>query len=223
MHLGWDTEAAELMRRAAAIIEQVGMSAHVASSFGVVGRCQTGSAADVLWDSPASMQEAKSRIRAANVMHTDKAVWLDRKKTGEEMRPARVIRRAAEYCDQVELGKADPQSVLKKVGSKIIEVGGTRACFALKGELRPTLYAALRYSAGEIRAIRVRRKRLGRTAGSMRCHLEGRHQRCPKKTQVIAALESTGPQWGALFASECDGLRQQGHSSGLTRHGQAWH
>lgn len=48
----------------------------------------------------------------------------------------------------------DPQSVPKNVGSKIIEVGGRRAFFTLKAELKATLCVALRYTSDEIHAIK---------------------------------------------------------------------
>lgn len=124
------------------------------SIFAVAGKYGTGSAAEILWESADALTAAKFRVRAARIVFAEKAAWLGRKKTREEMRPARGIHRAAEYLDQVELDKAYPQSVVQNVGSRIIEVGTTRAFYTIKGELKPTVYASLRYTSDELKATK---------------------------------------------------------------------
>lgn len=79
---------------------------------------------------------------------------MDIKKSRAELRPARVIHRAAEIADQMEKQRVGPRDPEQNIGSKHIDVGGMRAFFTLKGELKATAWTTARYGEEQLAAIK---------------------------------------------------------------------
>eukprot|EP00973_Karenia_brevis_P020047 2751026-Karenia_brevis.AAC.1 len=71
----------------------------------------------------------------------DQPVWLDRSKSWEEMRPARVIHKIHRYLVDCEKNQQQKLEVTKFVGPKHVNVGVEKACYTLKGELKWTTWA----------------------------------------------------------------------------------
>lgn len=81
-------------------------------------------------------------------------VWMDRKKSRQEMRPARIIHKTAEILESFEWDRPNAGRVEKNVGSKYVSVDGFRMFYTLRGALMHTVHASLRYSADELDQIR---------------------------------------------------------------------
>lgn len=79
---------------------------------------------------------------------------MDRKKSRQEIRPARIIHRAAEILENFEWDRPNAGRIGKHVGSKYISIDGIRMFYMLRGELMHTVHAALRYSKDELDQIR---------------------------------------------------------------------
>eukprot|EP00973_Karenia_brevis_P005532 753406-Karenia_brevis.AAC.1 len=76
-------------------------------------------------------------------------VWLDRAKTRQELRPARLIHRMGDYLADVEREKNSSLHVEKIVNRKYIKVGGQKMCYSLRGAINWTSHAKTRYSDEE--------------------------------------------------------------------------
>ena len=87
------------------------------------------------------MQIAKQRITALNFAAEGQSerVWLDFAKTKAELRPGRVINRAAQYLRDVFTGKDHELNVDKR--RREITVNNKRIAWVIKGELRLTISA----------------------------------------------------------------------------------
>lgn len=100
------------------------------------------------------MQTAKIKVRQLRkIFHEQKTVWLDRKKSRQELAPARAIHKCYDIVCDIEARRPDSGTVDKNPGAKILFVSGSRAFLTLNGQLRPTHMALARYSEGEIRSI----------------------------------------------------------------------
>ena len=57
-------------------------------------------------------------------------MWLDAKKERSELRPARLVHRAAECLEDVEASREDKAPIVQDLIGKVIKVGGSRVGFS---------------------------------------------------------------------------------------------
>lgn len=121
-NLGWDTPAQDLQQRLDAALEKAMIdSTTITATHCVVGRDGRGSAAEVHFASEHALQAAKAKMRNAHQsVIPGKTIWLDVKKTREELAPARAIHRAYEILTDPKGRREDSAMLDKNVGSKVI-------------------------------------------------------------------------------------------------------
>ena len=74
--------------------------------------------------SPDQLQKARLLVRAFSKIYVDdRVVWLDVKKSREELRPARIVHRMTEMIQEFESAEQNPLKVEKKLNGKYVEVG----------------------------------------------------------------------------------------------------
>lgn len=153
-NLGWDDTEATLMARAQELLTSIQMLHKVVDMKPAISRQGTGSGVDVMWATSSDLVEAKIRIKCKGANWSGRVVWMDRKKSRLERRPARIIHKTAEILESFEWDRPNAGRVDKNVGSKYISVDGVRMFYTLRGALMHTVHASLRSSADEIDQIR---------------------------------------------------------------------
>ena len=89
----WNTAGTELTRLATDLLQKAGVPdkdyrhMHAARDLG--------STVSLVFHSPAKLQEARLAIRCLGHTHGEPVLWLDASKTRDELRPARLVHRAA--------------------------------------------------------------------------------------------------------------------------------
>ena len=150
-NLGWDTEAAVLVQRAAGMLEKASVpSDSYRNLLAVSGRAGTGSACELSFKSAQDLQRARLSIR--NLTHefsAGKVVWLDAQKEPEELRVLKVMYRIEEMLKEMESSRQPPLEVSKNMRGGYLAVGGNRAAFVFRGEVKWASWAANRYSEEE--------------------------------------------------------------------------
>jgi hypothetical protein len=109
-NVGWNTSAADLRGRAEVVIAKAGIG-HLLVSFKPTFDRAPGSRMDLLFKSPQALQEAREKVeQLAFTARTEpkedgsppRPVWIIGKKTREELRPNRLIKRAMEFILDME-------------------------------------------------------------------------------------------------------------------------
>lgn len=154
-NLGWDTPAADLKARADEIVQLLGMTEKLEGEFQpVVGRDGTGSCAEAFFRRAEDVELYKIKLRAqGKSFMAGRQVWLDHKKTREQLRPARTIHRGAECLEDLERSRPDGSVVYKDLARRTLSVAGSKAFWFCNGSLRATVWGAMRYTADEIDMI----------------------------------------------------------------------
>jgi hypothetical protein len=150
--LGWDTEKKILHERAQKVLIDAGVDPQAYTALVLVcGRSGKGSAAELVFRTPAGLQAARLQVRSLNrEFDVGKPCWLDAKKERAELRPARIIHRIAQVLQELENGRDDKGEVKKDTIGKIVSVGGHRACFTLHGSLKWSAWSVARYPQSEL-------------------------------------------------------------------------
>ena len=108
--------------------------------------------AELVFSTPDALQRARVLVRAIQKSFSqddggrNRFVWLDVKKTTEEMRPARIVHRVAEAIQEIEATQSAPLQVDKKLYGKIVEVGGRKVGQVRNGTWVWLPFACNRYS-----------------------------------------------------------------------------
>lgn len=154
-NLGWDTESTLLYNRVKELFDEAKIDwGSIEGIEPVTGRDGRGSSAECLFTTEAALQSAKFKVRQLRkTFHDHKAAWLDRKKSRQELAPARAIHKCYDIVVDIEARRPDSGRVEKNPGSKLLFVNGARAFFTLGGQLRPTHVATSRYSPEELQSI----------------------------------------------------------------------
>lgn len=153
-NVGWDMPSDVLLNRATDILRDLGVVDTVVSMAASVSKAGVGSSVEILFDSPSSLQAAKFKLKTKVTQVEERRVWLDIKKSRSELRPARLIHRAAELLQQFEAERVDAKPIDKNAGAKHIDIGGNRAFFSLRSELKATAWAQQRYAEAQLTALR---------------------------------------------------------------------
>ena len=111
-----------------------------------------GSSAEILFKDPSQLTAAKWAVRSLRkVMHGDRVVWLDAKRTRQENRPARLVHRAFEVLQSFESLKADGIQLTKDVPGKKIKRADAVLGHSLYGQWVWQQPAKDRYSADQLK------------------------------------------------------------------------
>lgn len=77
-------------------------------------------------------------------------MWLDKKKSKEQLKPARAIHKTAECIEDLEHQRADGYAVHKDLAKRTVSVGACRAFWHGDGRIHATVWASLRYTPEEL-------------------------------------------------------------------------
>ena len=133
-NLGWDTKAEELEKRCKDTLQAADIPPEkilaVAST-----RTEGGSACEVMFDASDTMEEAKLKVKAARKSFGTKLVWLDKKRSASENRPARMMHRCHDFLEKAELERSGgPRKVEKKPQYQTVKVDDKVVGYPKDGE-----------------------------------------------------------------------------------------
>lgn len=120
-----------------------------------MSRQDTGSCCEVIFRKQKDVQTAQSKVRSLHkkIQSNLNRVSLDVRKNREGPRPARVVHRAMEVLTEIEGHGHDAKHVFKNIASECISMVNYNAFFTLKGSLKPSVWASMRYSETELAQI----------------------------------------------------------------------
>lgn len=100
------------------------------------GRGDLGSACEIVFRDPKSLQNARVKVkmlqRVANDKEGTEPIWLDRNKTRDELRPSRALHKLAECLSDLSSGR--DVNIVKHQPSKTLQVEGEKAaCILFSG------------------------------------------------------------------------------------------
>ena len=145
-NLGWNTDEKTIEERALAVLTEAGVDASWYS--GLNATRKEGSLAELCFNSAEQLQRARLLVRSLRkTFSDDRVVWLDVKKSREEMRPARIVHRMAECVTDFEASQSSPLAVDKQLNGKYIKVGTDRIGQVIRGEWKWFPFAKGRYSS----------------------------------------------------------------------------
>ena len=149
--LGWDNKGCELLTEANRILSLAGvLSTSYEGLSAMVNRADEGSAAALVFHSAKELQKTKLLVRAANATGLQgKLVWLDARKTRLEMKPARVIHRAAQMLSDFEGNRVQGGELLvnKNMAAKFLFNTNGRILYTLRGKVLWAPEGLARYDA----------------------------------------------------------------------------
>lgn len=145
-NLGWDTPEDILKQHCDEVVEMLGIRDKLEVDFQpVVGRNGTGSCAEGFVRNSDDVEPYKIRLRGLRkAFEEGRPVWIDHKKTREQLRPARTIHRGAECLEDLERSRPDAAKVVKDLARRQLLVNGSKAFWLCEGFLRPTVWATMR-------------------------------------------------------------------------------
>lgn len=154
-HEGWDTPEDILKQRCDEVVEMLGIRDKLEVDFQpVVGRNGTGNCAEGFFRNSDDVEPYKIRLRGLRkAFEEGRPVWIDHKKTREQLRPARTIHRGAECLEYLERSRPDAAKVVKDLARRQLLVNGSKAFWLCEGFLRPTVWATMRYTTQEIEML----------------------------------------------------------------------
>ncbi len=148
-NLGFDTDAPTLLTRAKAFLTSIGVAPEDYKCLQAVR--DPGSICSLTFSDSVKLQDAKraSRVLSFTQPGCAKPTWLDVEKSKAELKPARIIHRAAELITDFETGRPDRQDVTKILNGKQIKIEGRLVCYTYRGTLQWASLGLSRYSADE--------------------------------------------------------------------------
>eukprot|EP00973_Karenia_brevis_P000502 70737-Karenia_brevis.AAC.1 len=204
-NLGWDASPDDIEKVAKEVLASVGVGEDEYSSITASSR-QKNSGVDILFTNPSLLSKAKFAVRAAKIyklkeiMGTpeekqDAPVWLDRAKSREELKPARLVHRLHEYVSDVVKAWPGGGNGTKHMNGKYVNLNGARIAFSCKGRVIWTATGMSKFSEEE--------RQIGGTGGDA-CEFE----------QICEQAAMCEPQLDVLHIAETDRLLcdMPGHS-----------
>jgi hypothetical protein len=138
-NLGWDTDAATLLQRAKDVLTEIGCLDTVDSMKATFSR-SPGSSIDILFKAPEALTRAREMLSALKKVYRtdelDKCVVLVIRKSREELRPNRLVHRAAEFLEEAireHKNALDTKTGTKDVRGKLVslqDMGRVGGCIA---------------------------------------------------------------------------------------------
>ena len=154
-NLGWDSDSATVLKNAKAALEKIGIASEEYSCLSAIR--EKGSIASLTFKDPNRLQEAKRLMRASEFCASgvEKEVWLDVEKSRTELKPARLIHRAAEILEEFEGEQSSPQPITKIMNGKQIGMNTKLLAWSQNGQSQWARNAILRYSDEERAAMKA--------------------------------------------------------------------
>ena len=120
-NLGWDADEQTIEQRAVELLNSVGITPDQYENLSAMR--QKGSMAELWFKDPLSLIRARLQVRAKKQVYPDnsKPAWLDVKKSKEQLKPARMVHRIADFLEDVEKAKTTPGTITKDVVRKVIK------------------------------------------------------------------------------------------------------
>ena len=150
-NLGWDDKGADLLAEARRILALAGVDVATYDGLSAMANRQDeGSAAALVFRSPGELQKAKLLVRAVALNGLQgKLVWLDARKTRLELKPARIIHRAAQMLADFEgaLAPASQLEITKMMAAKYLCNNNGRILYTLRGKIFWAPEGVARYTA----------------------------------------------------------------------------
>ena len=150
-NLGWDDPKEVIEQRAREVLAKVGAKepTQLRAPF------RYGSICNIKWQDSANGWSLRDKVRKEKVIieGRSKPIWLDVKKTAEELKPSRVVRKAEKKITLMESrpgrnGKVEGCTMAKKVYVDSKPIGGT-----IKGKWTWLAYGTERYIGEDLQAI----------------------------------------------------------------------
>lgn len=148
-NLGFETPSIEIETRAKSILSEAGITPDM--YLGLSDVRQKGSLAELAFHDPNNLQKARLAIHAMSKSFVDgKFVWLDVKKTSQELKPTRIMHRITEYLEEVEKANGRNAVITKFPGDRKIKVDDNKEGSSYGGEWHWTHFVRQRYSIEEL-------------------------------------------------------------------------
>ena len=108
-----------------------------------------------MFTSPETLQEARSAVRCCATKHHGRVLWLDAAKTRDELRPARLVHRAATAIENMENKFPEPDrlAVEKVMNGKQVKAGGKVMLHTYRGNWQWSSDAADRYKPDQMQMV----------------------------------------------------------------------
>ena len=125
--LGWDSSGEDLLAKAKEVCAGIGLSELQLNSIVAIAGRNGGSTAELIFDSPALLTQARLKVRALNVSGLNgRKVFLDAKKTRRELQPARMTHRVCEaFTEMAGNHGGDITKIAKNLAKKSVSYDGT--------------------------------------------------------------------------------------------------
>ena len=127
---GWDCDAATVTMRAKDVLNSVGLVENTDYQ-NLSAIRDKGSTVELFFKCPVKLSMAKTAVRMKGTRYTDssgellKPVWLNVKKTWQEMKPSRILSRvAACIADHEKLNEGGGKAITKESNGKLLKRGG---------------------------------------------------------------------------------------------------
>eukprot|EP00973_Karenia_brevis_P018320 2514460-Karenia_brevis.AAC.1 len=133
--LGFDRPAHEVETMAAETLGKAGVDP---SSYRDVSAVrETGSLAEIIFGTSLDLRIAKSKVRKLRVTVPGASgpVWIDEKKSFEELRPSRMVRRAQTFIEDMISKPNDGVEWKFDNGAKKIKANGQTVAYCLRGNM----------------------------------------------------------------------------------------
>ena len=151
----WNTSGSELTRKAIDLLQTAGVSSEDYKHLHAAR--DPGSTVILIFSSPSKLQEARIAVRCANYKDGQRFLWLDASKTCDELRPARLVHRAATALEDLEskFNVGDRQKIDKVMNGKQVKVGGIVMGYTHHGSWKWIKSAGDRYKneSGEMEVV----------------------------------------------------------------------
>ena len=151
----WNTAGADLVKLATECLERAGVPS---SDFKFLHAPRDpGSIVSLVFTGPHKLQEARLAVKCSKYSHGSRTIWLDAAKTREELRPARLVHRAAEAILNLEngLSENDRRKVEKVMSGKQVKAGGTVMGYTYQGNWIWAQAAVTRYDSSSLEMVKA--------------------------------------------------------------------
>ena len=125
--LGWDSSGDDLLAKAKEVCSSIGLSELQLNSIVAIAGRNGGSTAELIFDTPALLTQARLKVRALNVSGLNgRKVFLDAKKVRRELPPARMTHRICEaFTEMAGNHGGDITKIAKNLAKKSVSYDGT--------------------------------------------------------------------------------------------------
>lgn len=212
-NLGWDLSAKEQLKRAKEILEKAGMDASRYSC--LPAPRAPGSRCELTFKEAAELQDAKRVVRVMDhkLPGSEKPVWVDVEKTRAELKPAKLIPRAADLLTEFDRLRTDGGTIDKVLNGNQSKRNNKVVAWTYHGSLQWGKAGRDCYTVGERNQISASAENWGAFADSARHRAVGiASMSCGRAAGSFAAILSTldvarkVANWFVIWLCELDAM-----------------